>query len=75
MQARAAAIDAQGCFTPTEVQVQGQVGIVQVDRGAGAPLLALQIYQGIFDLQGAVVAVVEARGAAGGIDPEAGTRR
>jgi hypothetical protein len=58
-----------------EVEVQGQVGIIEVDRGAGAPLLALQIHQGIFDLQGAVVTVVEARSAAGGIDAEGGARR
>ena len=55
-----------------QVQVDGQVGVVEIHRGAGAPVLALQVDDGVFDLQGAVVAVVEAGRAAAGIHPEAG---
>ena len=58
-----------------EVQVQRQVGILEVHRGAAPPDLPLPVHQGVLHLQRAVVAVVQSRQAAAGIHPEAGLTR
>ena len=57
------------------MQVQAAIGLVQVDVRALAQLLPLPVHQGIFHLQGAVVAMAEPRGNAAGIDAKTQLRR
>ena len=55
-----------------QVQVEGEIGILQVHHRAAAPALPLQIHQGVLHLQGGVVAVVQLRQAAARLHLEAG---
>ena len=57
------------------MQVEGEIGILQVHHRAAAPALPLQVHQGVLHLQGGVVAVVELRQAAAGLYLEAGLGR
>ena len=71
VQAAAAAIQAQYSATAVEVEMQSQIGMVQVDRRAFSPSLPLQVHQGVLHLQSGVVAVVQPRGCASHVHPEA----
>ena len=75
MQAAAAAIEAEHGPLGAEVEMEGEIGILQIYGGAFAPVLALPVHQGVFHLQGAVVAMAQARGGAGAVDAEAGLGR
>ena len=55
--------------------MEGEIRILQIHRGAVTPVLALPVHQGVFHLQGAVVAVAQPRGGAGAVHAQAGLGR
>ena len=55
--------------------MKNAVGLLEIHIGALAKVLALPVHQGVLDLQGRVVAVVELTGLAAGLNAKAELRR
>ena len=61
MQAAAASIKAEQRLSSTQMQVQRQIGILQIDGGSLSPTITLLVHQGILHLQSREMAVVQPR--------------
>ena len=74
VQAAAAAIQAQARITTMQVNMQAEIGFVQIDRRPLPPQITLAINQGIFHLERREVAVVQPGSSSGHIHPKAHRR-